>query len=164
MNEEILPVSPEEQEARNVLLRGKKRGLQIALVVLMLASMAPLYFLQNYERANQENILLAGAGMTGMLLLCLLLYGHFSKRLARDMASSEKIVATGLVTRIMLNPRTGVRRALMVDTGGLPITLSIQQLRRLADDVGDLNFIQINDMFRLEFTPHGRHLMRAERL
>jgi hypothetical protein len=173
MAEQIIPMTAEEQDHRNKLLRGKRRAIRLASILLVVTCCAVIYRLQVYEHLSGNALYIVTGIMTLILLSAALMYRRFARLIAMDMQSSEKIVTTGVVIRTnfignnVYQTRVYGRdnqKYLTLDVDGRWITLSGTQLKRLLPEVWQANRIALRDAFLLEFTPFGRHLMHAERL
>jgi hypothetical protein len=172
MTEQHVPITEEEFIRRNKLLRWKKRGIRLALFILMIADSAVIYLLQQYEKVDGENLYIVAGIMTLILLGGLLLYRRFARLINLDMQSHEKIVTIGVVVRTnfignRIYPtrldRPGNQKYLTLDVNGRWITLSGIQIKRLLPEVWQLNHVALRDRFIMEYTPYGRHLMRLEK-
>jgi hypothetical protein len=172
MTEQLVPMTEEEQIHRNKLLRGKRRGIRLILLLLAPIICAIIYLLQTNEDLSGTPLYVVTGVMTLILLGAILMYHRFARLINLDMQSHEKIVTTGVVVRANFYGNnvyatrvygSNGQKYLTINVDGRWITLSGIQLKRLLPEVWQANRIPLGETFIVEITPFGRHLMRLDR-
>lgn len=159
---ERVPISEEEQLERNRILRKKRWGVVVPVVILLLASGMPLWFLQTQEKAGPEVLWTTALVMTAVLGVGMFSAWLFMRKINLDMQSPEKLVVPAVVVRgLQLNERRDP--FLTLDIGGRRVTLSADVLRRNLPDAAEMNRLYPGIPMLVEMTPYGHVITKIER-
>ena len=160
---DIVPLTSEEQIARDEILRGKKRGVYLAFGLLVALSGVPLWVLQVVEQAAMETLVYTTLAMLALIALGAWCLRRFTRKIDLDLQSAEKIVTSG---RIIRGWQVNARRDTMltVEIDGKWLHLSAVTIKRLMDNVVQMNHLVPGDLLRVEMTPHGHILTKMEKI
>lgn len=163
MNETRVPLDEDDIAYRNALLKQKKRGIITVIIIFVLASGFPLWFMQAQENASTGTLWIVVGIVTLLLMVALLCYVIFTRQIAQDMETTENVLVPAVVVEgWQINERRD--EFLRINIGNHMVTLPMNVMKRHIDDVRDLDRLIPGSQLLVEMTPHSRVIIRIERV
>lgn len=161
--ETLIELDGDELAYRNKLLHSKKRGVLVAVMMLVLATIFPLWFLQMQEHVSLAFLLGVAGIITALIGLAVVCYVVFTRQIRRDLQSNQALLVSGYVVRgWQVNQRRDP--VLQLNIGNHLVELPIQVMRRHVENVTTLDQLAPGSELMVEMTPHSRVIIRIVRL
>lgn len=163
VDEALVELEGDHLAYRNTLLRSKKRGVLAAVVILVLATLFPLWFLQTQEQASSMYLWSVVGIVAVLIMLAMLCYVVFTRQITRDLQTNQALLLSGFV---ISGWQVNERRDPMIrmNIGNHLVDMPIGVMRRHMDRVTDLEHLTPGCGLIVEMTPYARVITRIIRV